>query len=250
VLTSPEPQAVPLLRGQVAGAQWLVTSRLGGVSVAPFDTWNLGGHVGDDPAAVAANRARLDRLVGHRVVFADQVHGREVAVVDPCSPNGSRASCDALVAPAGVAVGVLVADCVPVLLAAPDIGAVAAVHAGRRGVQLGVVAAAVARLGELGADAARLGAVVGPAVCAACYEVGGALRAEVAAAVPATWAVSASGTPALDLRSGVVAQLAEQGVGDVAVVGGCTRQTPELFSYRRSSATGRFAAVVWRDVPA
>ena len=140
---------------------------------------------------------------------------------------------------------VLVADCVPVVLVGEDpAGApvLGVVHAGRPGVAAGVVPAAVARLRELGAD--RISAWVGPSVCGRCYEVPGGLRADVAAAVPATWCTTSTGTPGLDLPAGVRSQLEAAGVA-IEYSGGCTLEDDTLFSYRRNSHTGRFAGLVW-----
>ena len=127
---STPPAAPPSVR-----PRRVVTDRRGGRSVSPYDSFNLGDHVGDDPAAVAANRARVARELGvgeDRLVWMDQVHGTGVAVVDG-PQDGPVPGTDALVtATPGLVLGVLVADCVPVLLADPGRGVVAAVHAGRR----------------------------------------------------------------------------------------------------------------------
>lgn len=235
-----------MLAGSLGGsARWAVTDRAGGVSVAPYDGLNLGDHVGDDPAAVAANRARVaDGVAGARaLVFMRQVHG--TAVVEVVDPPAEPPECDALVtASPGLALAALVADCVPVLLADPVAGVVGAAHAGRAGVRDGVVGAALDAMARLGADPTRTRAVLGPAVCGACYEVPDELRAEVAATAPAAWAVSRQGSPALDLRRGLAASLTARGVA-VETVGGCTREAPQWFSYRRDGVTGRFAGLVW-----
>ena len=142
---------------------------------------------------------------------------------------------------------VLVADCVPVVLVGEDpAGApvLGVVHAGRPGVAAEVVPAAVARLRELGAD--RISAWVGPSVCGRCYEVPEGLRADVAAAVPATWCTTSTGTPGLDLPAGVRSQLEAAGVA-IEYSGGCTLEDDTLFSYRRNSHTGRFAGLAWTD---
>jgi copper oxidase (laccase) domain-containing protein len=121
---------------------------------------------------------------------------------------------------------------------------VAAVHAGRPGLVAGVVPAAVAAMRGLGAD--TIDAVVGPSVCGRCYEVPEAMRSDVAAVVPVAATVSWSGTPAVDVAAGVVTQLREAGV-TVRWVPGCTRERPDLYSYRREASTGRFAGVVARS---
>ena len=136
-----------------------------------------------------------------------------------------------------------VADCVPVLLADPVAGVVGAVHAGRPGLALGITERAVGRMHGVGAD--RLVAWIGPHVCGACYEVPAQMRDEVSARVPAAYAETSWGTPALDIGAGVRAQLEAAGV-EVVATGGCTREDPALHSYRRDGATaGRLAGLVW-----
>ncbi len=235
---------VTFWRGAAGPVRWGFTSRAGGHSAAPYAGLNLGGHVGDDPAAVEANRQDVARTwaVGRAdLLFMEQCHGVEVAVVD--APwRGPPAQVDALVTTtAGLALAALVADCVPVLLADPDRGVVAAVHAGRPGMVAGVVAAAVTRMRELGA--VRVEAVVGPSVCGRCYEVPAEMRDQAAAVTPESATRSWTGTPAIDVGAGVVAQLAALDVS-VQWVPGCTRESPDLYSYRGEGTTGRFAGVV------
>ena len=216
----------------------------GGVSTGDFAWLNLGGHVGDDPAAVEENRTRLARAVGvdrSHLLFMAQVHGADVAVAR--GPwEGDPPEVDAIVTDRpGLALAVLVADCTPILLADPDAGVVGAVHAGRPGLNAGVVDAAVEAARDLGARSLR--AAVGPSVCGRCYEVPAAMRAEVAARHPEAATVSWTGTPALDVAAGVVARLHALGV-PLTWVPGCTREDPRLYSYRRAPRTGRFAGVV------
>lgn len=231
------------------GTGYAFSDRSGGVSAAPYDGLNLGGHVGDDPAAVRENRHRAAAALGfppERLVFMEQVHGDEVVVVD--EPVEAPPTCDALVTTRpGLCLAVLVADCVPVVLADPDAGVLAAVHAGRRGVQSGVVSRAVETMCGLGAAPGRIRARLGPAVCGSCYEVPPAMQAEVTAVAPAAGATTASGTTGLDLRSGLVEVLGRVGVADAGAVGPCTREEPALYSYRREARTGRFAGFVWRS---
>jgi YfiH family protein len=241
-------------RQAASGAHFAFTDRWGGVSAAPYDSLNLGGAVGDDPAAVRANRERAAAGIGRdpaRVVWMNQVHGREVAVVD--APWGDRpvAAVDALVTTRGdLTLAVLTADCVPVLLADPVAGVVAAAHAGRPGLVAGVVPAAVEAMTAQGADPARITAALGPAVCGKCYEVPAAMRDEVAAAVPEAYAETSWGTPAVDVAAGVRAQLARAGVSadrSAAGPGMCTLESADHFSYRRDGVTGRLAGYVWLD---
>ena len=223
----------------------VVTDRLGGGSLAPYGEFNLGDHVGDAPEAVATNRARLAealQVAPERLVFADQVHGRTVLPVDrPWGPDGPMAADGLVTGVTDLVLGALVADCVPVLLADPHSGIIGAVHAGRPGMVARIVDAAVEALTSAGAESIQ--AVIGPSVCARCYEVPAAMRADAAAVTPAAWAVSASGTPAVDVAAGVSAQLAQHGI-PVMRVPGCTRESPRLYSFRRDGRTGRFAGLI------
>ncbi|MFC5289213.1 peptidoglycan editing factor PgeF [Actinokineospora guangxiensis] len=229
----------------------VVTTRAGGASKAPYDSFNLGDHVGDDPGAVAANRARLAGELGlgsgsaDRVVWMEQVHGRTVATVDGPRAQPVEAT-DALVtAEPGLAVAALVADCVPVLLGDPEAGVVAAVHAGRVGARVGVVPAALAAMVELGAEPARVEVLLGPSVCGECYEVPAAMREDMEARLPGSACKTRSGTPGVDLRAGLWRQLADAGVGRIGVDPRCTVEDKTLFSHRRDGTTGRLAGLTW-----
>ncbi|MFD8719499.1 peptidoglycan editing factor PgeF [Streptomyces sp. NPDC059629] len=238
-------------RETVSGAHFAFTDRWGGVSAAPYEQLNLGGAVGDDPDVVRTNREIAAKSLGldpGRVVWMNQVHSADVAVVD--EPWGDRPvpEVDAVVtARRGLALAVLTADCTPVLLADPVAGVVAAAHAGRPGMIAGVVPAAVRAMTELGADPARIVARTGPAVCGRCYEVPEAMRTEVAAVEPAAHAETSWGTPAVDVGAGVHAQLARAGVHDRAQSPVCTLESNDHFSYRRDRITGRLAGYVWLD---
>src|SRR5256885_4103292 len=147
----------------------VTTTRAGGVSAPPFDTFNLGDHVGDDPAAVAANRKRLItalKLGEDGVVWMNQVHGDHVVVVDgPMKAATAVDKTDALVTTTPrLALAVVTADCVPVLMGDACAGVVAAVHAGRVGAQMGVVARTVEAMLRAGARAEDMSALLGPAV--------------------------------------------------------------------------------------
>lgn len=238
-------------RESVSGAHFAFTDRWGGVSAAPYAELNLGGAVGDDPGAVRANRELAAVSLGlkpDRVVWMNQVHGADAAVVD--EPWGDRPvpEVDALVTGRrGLALAVLTADCVPVLLADPVAHVVAAAHAGRPGLVAGVVPAAVRAMTGLGADPARIVVRTGPAVCGRCYEVPEAMRAEVAAVEPAAYATTSRGTPAVDVSAGVHAQLARLGVHAREQSPVCTLESADHFSYRRDRTTGRLAGYVWLD---
>ncbi|MET9495239.1 peptidoglycan editing factor PgeF [Streptomyces sp. NPDC006552] len=235
-----------------SGAHFAFTDRWGGVSAAPYEELNLGGAVGDDRAAVLRNRELTARTLGlepARVVWMNQVHGPDVAVVDgPWAADAGLPAVDALVTTERrLPLAVLTADCTPVLLADPAAGVVAAAHAGRPGMVAGVVPAAVAAMVELGAEPGRIVARTGPAVCGRCYEVPERMRAEVAAVEPAAYAETSWGTPAVDVSAGVHAQLERLGVRDRRQSPVCTRESHDHFSYRRDRTTGRLAGYVWLD---
>ncbi|WP_405921288.1 peptidoglycan editing factor PgeF [Streptomyces sp. NBC_00122] len=236
----------------MGGAHFAFTDRWGGVSAVPYEELNLGGAVGDDPAAVLANRARAARSLGLEpdlVVWMNQVHGRDVAVVDgPWDAQARIPSVDAVVtARRGLALAVLTADCTPVLLADPVAGVAGAAHAGRPGLVAGVVPAAVEAMVALGAEPGRIVARTGPAVCGRCYEVPAEMRDAVSEVVPAARAETSWGTPAVDVVAGVHAQLAEAGVTGSLRSTVCTLESRDHFSYRRDRATGRLAGYVWLE---
>ncbi len=228
----------------------VTTTRAGGVSAPPFDTFNLGDHVGDDPAAVAANRARLGAAIGlgtGRVVWMNQVHGERVAVIDEPSDTPVEDT-DALVTTTPrLALAVVTADCVPVLLADARAGVVAAAHAGRVGAQRGVVARTVEAMLTLGAQAADISALLGPAVSGRNYEVPAAMADEVEAALPGSRTTTAAGTPGLDLRAGIACQLRDLGITAIDIDPRCTVADATLFSHRRDAPTGRLASLVWME---
>jgi len=228
----------------------VTTTRAGGVSAPPFDTFNLGDHVGDDPSAVAANRARLGAAIGlgtDRVVWMNQVHGDRVEVID--GPRDSAVDdTDALVTSTPrLALAVVSADCVPVLMADARAGVVGAAHAGRVGAQRGVVIRAVEAMLALGAQAADISALLGPAVSGRNYEVPAEMADEVEAALPGSRTTTAAGTPGLDLRAGIACQLRDLGVTVIDIDSRCTVADSTLFSHRRDAPTGRLASLVWME---
>jgi YfiH family protein len=226
----------------------IVTSRSGGVSTGPFASFNLGDHVGDDPAAVAANRRRLADATGlapDAGLWMEQIHGVTVQVVDGPRPGPVEATDGLVTATPGLAVAVLAADCVPVLLADPAHGVVGAVHAGRVGAAAGVVPRALEAFRSAGGDPATSDALLGPAVCGACYEVPADMQAAVESRLPGSAVRTRRGTPGLDVRAGVARQLAALGLDRIVTDPRCTAEDPELYSHRRDGVTGRQAAVAW-----
>lgn len=245
------------------GAMAAFTSRHGGVSAPPFGSLNLGSGVGDDPAAVARNRQLAAEACGcpaGGTAWMRQVHGADVAYAAAAARGAAGSATEPSAVPdagpgpavdaiftdvPGLALGVLVADCAPVLIADPLARIVGAAHAGREGMAAGVVLALVRAMAGAGADPARMRAVIGPAICGQCYEVPAQLRARIAAAVPAAGCVTRKASPGIDIRSGVAAQLASAGVRAVRRDPRCTAEAPELYSYRRDGRTGRFAGLIW-----
>jgi polyphenol oxidase len=228
----------------------VTTTRAGGVSSPPFDTFNLGDHVGDDPGAVAANRKRLGAAIGlgdDGMVWMNQVHGDHVVVVDG-PVDGAVKNTDALVTTTPrLALAVVTADCVPVLMADARAGVAAAVHAGRVGCQIGVVARAVETMVGVGAHVEDISVLLGPAVSGRNYEVPAAMAAEVERALPGSRTTTSRGTPALDLRAGIARQLTTLGVTAIDADPRCTVEDQTLFSHRRDNPTGRLASLVWME---
>jgi len=221
------------------------TTRRGGVSTGPYRSLNLSLKVGDDPARVAENRRRVLAHFGHpSLAELDQEHGAEVAVVG--GPGRYRG--DALVTDTpGLLLGVSAADCYPLLLEDPASKAVAAAHAGWRGVAAGVVENVVAALARLGGGAPEgFVAALGPGICGRCYQVG----PEVVAAVGAENGrpdPAAPGRFRLDLRAAIAARLRGLGLNRIWVSDRCTYEDPELFSYRRQGPrSGRMWGLIQR----
>jgi YfiH family protein len=258
----PAPPAIPLLRWDGApalGADVAVTTRRGGRSTAPYDTLNLGLHVGDDPAAVVENRARAAEgfaVALDDLVFARQVHGATPTLVGPEHVGrGTRSEDDALpdtdimvTTSRRVTLAILVADCLPLALVDPAAGVLAAVHAGWRGTAAGAVGRALGAMRDLGADAGRVHAFLGPAVSPERYQVTDDVREALAEAVgPAALhhSVARADGPGhwlVDLVAANRQQLLAGGVRDDHVVDcGVTTADTSFFSDRAQRPCGRFA---------
>lgn len=228
---------------QVGPARWYATDRRGGLSQPPWNSLNLADHVGDDPAVVAGNRAVVaDHLGITNLSIVKAEHGNVVQYVDRV---GTAAPGDVLVTNTlGLGLLVLAADCVPVVLVAPDTSAIAVVHSGWRGVVANAAGAAVTALSKFGANPSTVVARLGPSIAAECYEVSSEVQAQVVAAVPGAGTVTRSGRPAVDVAGGVQAQLQAEGVMDIEADPRCTYCDPQLFSYRRDGVTGRQGMLV------
>jgi YfiH family protein len=194
---------------------------------------NFGFHVGDDPGAVAANRALLGNTQ-----FMNQVHGNDVVVIDQVLAH--EPTCDALITTtAGVSLAVMVADCIPLLLISEKV--VAAVHVGRAGLVNNVAIKTLEQMRVLGAI--DIHAILGPSICGRCYEVPLQMQQEVVATHPASRSTTSKGTPALDLPAGLIEELIAQGLTyEASPI--CTQEDPLYYSHRRDNPTGRFAGVV------
>ena len=220
-----------------------VTTRTGGVSAAPFDSLNLGEHVGDDPVAVTKNRQRLVSQLGCRPSWLSQVHGVAVAEASPELLLEADASWTAT---PGVACAIMTADCLPALFCDRAGTRVAAAHAGWRGLAAGVLEAT---LDALALPADQVLVWLGPAIGAQAFEVGAEVREAFIAQHPqAAEAFSPSynaGKFMADIYQLARIRLAAHGV--TAVYGGdfCTYNDPRFYSYRRSAQTGRFASLIW-----
>lgn len=236
--------------------QALCTTRDGGVSAGRYASLNLGDHVGDAPADVAANRARLGQaLGGARPVFLQQVHGTGVASFEGAAadapPEGTAADA-ATTTRAGVACTIMVADCLPVLFADAAGRRVAAAHAGWRGLAQGVLERTVACFE---APPAEIVAWLGPCIGPAAFEVGAEVKAAFEAHAPEAAACfvpgAAPGKWLADLPALARQRLGALGIGAVHGNDGsaawCTVANPSrFFSHRRDGVSGRFAALVWK----
>lgn len=249
-----------------SGVHALCTTRAGGVSGTPYDQLNLGIHVGDDAAAVQANRQVLQsvlqaRTVGARAVFLNQVHGTDVAVIDRTTPDATAADA-CLATAAGAVCTIMVADCLPVLLAHRAGSVVAAAHAGWRGLAgaqgQGVLESTVQHLAAEGAPAAEVIAWLGPCIGPTAFEVGAEVRAAFCghdAAAEACFVPQPGGKFLADLAGLARLRLAVLGLnavyGNDGTAPWCTvRNASRFFSHRRDTAvlggSGRFAACIWR----
>ena len=229
-----------------AGVRALSTTRGSGASAPPWQGFNLGDHVGDDPRAVAANRVTLRRELPAEPVWLNQVHGTRC--VDAATARPGEQADASFTRQRGVVCAVLTADCLPVLLCDEHATVVGIAHAGWRGLAAGVIEATVASMGEPGE---RLTAWLGPAIGAQAFEVGGEVRdifiAGDAAAAEAFVAI-AGGKWLCDIYGLARRRLHALGIRRVAGADFCTVNDPQRwFSYRRDGVTGRMASLVWLE---
>ena len=258
----PDPPAIPMLRWADAaglGVDVAVTTRHGGVSAAPYDTLNLGLHVGDDPERVVTNRARAAAALGvplGDLVFARQVHDARATVVRPRDRGrGTLSEVDAVpgtdvlvTATPGVTLAMLVADCVPLALVDAEAHVLAVVHAGWRGTAAGAVRSALRAMQTCGAQAGRVHAFLGPAVHPDRYQVSDEVPRALRQAVdpnaldPAVARPDGAGHWLVDLGAANRQQLVAGGVQPEHIVGcGVTTADEKFYSDRAQRPCGRFA---------
>lgn len=246
---------------QLPGVSSLSSARAGGHSVAPYATSNLGLHVGDDPLAVQRNRAEFERRLGMSCVWLDQVHGNRVLTVDAQTLRAQPAD-GAITAERGVGCVVMVADCLPVLMAAPEGRAVGALHAGWRGLSgagemagQGILETGVPALCELaGCEPADITVWLGPCIGPTAFEVGAPVLEAFGVGQqephPAFRLLNGGEAPKwrADLHALAHARLGRLGVRHIHAQGDCTVSDPaRFFSFRRDGVTGRQAAAIGRQ---
>jgi hypothetical protein len=235
---------------RIPGVGAVMSSRNGGVSGAPFDSFNLRLEVGDDPLAVAANRELFERACGARPVYLDQVHGANVVRLG-AGPAPAGAADASVTTEPGIACAVQVADCLPVLFAAAGARAVGAAHAGWRGLAAGVLEATLAEVCraadcEPGEVQAWLGACIGPTRFEVGADVLTAFKAPHDASQPARFAPHAPGKWLAHLPNLARDRLRAAGVEAISGGHWCTfDEASRFFSFRRNRLTGRMVAAVW-----
>ncbi|MEK1834539.1 peptidoglycan editing factor PgeF [Pseudomonas sp. NPDC089918] len=228
-----------------AGVKACVTTRAGGVSLAPFDSLNLGDHVDDNPEAVAENRRRLTDHFSIQPAWLKQVHGVVVAQADPSLVATADASWTAT---PGIACTAMTADCLPALFCDRAGTRVAAAHAGWRGLAAGVLEAT---LDSLAVPPEDVLVWLGPAIGPQAFEVGPEVRETFVQQLPeadkAFVPSQNAGKFMADIYELARLRLAARGVTAVYGGGLCTVTDPRFFSYRRSPRTGRFASLIWLE---
>lgn len=228
---------IDAIRVQLPGATALYTTRAGGGSASPYSSLNLGLWTLDDPAMVKQNRRRVADEIGLPLVQAHQIHGTTIKVWDDDADLKETPEADAHVTTrTDIAPIVLVADCLPIVLASES--GVAVVHAGWRGIVGGVIEAAITELRASGSEDDTLHASIGPGAGPCCYEVGGEAKEKLKAHLVGDNA---------DLKAAAGKRIADSGADSVQDVGLCTICDERFFSHRRDNGvTGRQAGIAWR----
>lgn len=215
---------------------FIFTNRIGGVSQPPFDSANLGDHVGDSSIDVKVNRSILSDQIGMPIVFMNQTHSDRVVLVENAEVTPDA---DSLITTEhNLALAVMVADCIPLLLKSEI--AVAAVHVGRRGLMYKIARKTIDAMRDLGAE--QINSYIGPNICGDCYEVSADIFNEVTESFPSADSSARTGKFTLDLVAGLKSDLKDTVIMDHS---SCVFEDPKTFSYRREGTTGRQAGVIW-----
>ena len=236
----------------------MITNRHGGFSQPPFDSLNLGLHVGDDPTTVQKNREALKVVLPNEPIWLNQVHGTQVIDADCRNDWSDMPSADASVTSTpGKVLAIMTADCLPVLLASSDGKVVGAAHAGWRGLAAGVIEQTVALMRSKQTQQAQtqsdIIAYLGPAIGPHAFEVGSEVRDIFIAQNPASATcfeqLKENGKYLADIYGLATLRLNALGVEQIEGGDECTLQNPDYFSYRRDQQTGRMGSFIWIEAP-
>ena len=236
----------------------MITNRHGGFSQPPFDSLNLGLHVGDDPSTVQKNREALKVVLPNEPIWLNQVHGTQVIDADCRNDWSDVPSADASVTSTpGKVLAIMTADCLPVLLASSDGKVVGAAHAGWRGLAAGVIEQTVALMRSKQTQQAQtqsdIIAYLGPAIGPHAFEVGSEVRDIFIAQNPASATcfeqLNENGKYLADIYGLATLRLNALGVEQIEGGDECTLQNPDYFSYRRDQQTGRMGSFIWIETP-
>jgi YfiH family protein len=236
----------------------MITNRHGGFSQPPFDSLNLGLHVGDDPTTVQKNREALKVVLPNEPIWLNQVHGTQVIDADCRNDWSDMPSADASVTSTpGKVLAIMTADCLPVLLASSDGKVVGAAHAGWRGLAAGVIEQTVALMRSKQTQQAQtqsdIIAYLGPAIGPHAFEVGSEVRDIFIAQNPASATcfeqLKENGKYLADIYGLATLRLNALGVEQIQGGDECTLQNPDYFSYRRDQQMGRMGSFIWIEAP-
>lgn len=236
----------------------MITNRHGGFSQAPFESLNLGSHVGDDPVVVQKNRDALKSLLPNEPVWLNQIHGTQVVDADEHGSGVPNADASVTTTP-GQVLAIMTADCLPVLLASKDGKVIGAAHAGWRGLAAGVIEQTVALMRAKQMDQTQthtqseILAYLGPAIGPHAFEVGSEVRDIFMAQNPASAAcfeqLQEKGKYLADIYGLAALRLSALGIEHIEGGDECTLQNPDYFSYRRDQKTGRMGSFIWIETP-
>lgn len=238
----------------------MITNRHGGFSQAPFESLNLGSHVGDDPVVVQKNRDALKSLLPNEPIWLNQIHGTKVVDADDYGSGSVVPSADASVTTKpGQVLAIMTADCLPVLLTSKDGKVIGAAHAGWRGLAAGVIEQTVTLMRAKQMDQTQthtqseILAYLGPAIGPHAFEVGSEVRDIFMAQNPASAAcfeqLQEKGKYLADIYGLAALRLNALGIEHIEGGDECTLQNPDYFSYRRDQKTGRMGSFIWIETP-